>query len=338
VSRVTIKDVAKRANVSIATVSNVMNGSGRVSIETIKKVKHIIEELQFTPSTAARNLRDKNSRLIAVIVPYLDKEQLQDNPFYWQLVTGIEVGARDHKLHVILLGAEESENFSFVHERHLDGLIVVGAYSQSPILGQLLALNVPCVFMDSYLDDPSLYQIYIDDELGGYLGTQHLLEWGHRDIAVLCGKLEDHGVSHQRWLGYCRALEEAGITYNAKLVIEGPVSLLGGFQASHIIGAWHKEVTAVFAFSDVAAMGMMKGLQELGYNVPGDFSIVGFDNLFYSDYMVPSLTTVGQDIREKGSCAVDLLLAQINGETDMNARKVVLPVDLKLRQSTAPLN
>ncbi|MFC5703333.1 LacI family DNA-binding transcriptional regulator [Cohnella faecalis] len=336
--KVTIKDVARRANVSVTTVSNVLNNSGRTSPDTIRKVRQVIEEMEFSPSASARNLRDKKSHLIAVVVPFLEKGRLQDNPFYWHLVLGVEEGARNHRLHVILLGVDEEESFSFVQERHLDGLIVVGTYEQSPIFKKILSLDVPCVFMDSYLSDPNLYQIYLDDEVGGYLGTKHLISLGHRRIALLTGKILEGGVSHMRWLGYCRAMEEAGLPYDPDLIREEPVSTIGGYQAAQYITDARKQITAVFVFSDVGAMGLIKGLHELGVQVPRDVSVVGFDDLFYTDYMLPSLTTVKQDIAERGNIAVQLLLDQISEELRYDSRKVVLPVSLKVRQSTAPVS
>ncbi|HZG74454.1 MAG TPA: LacI family DNA-binding transcriptional regulator [Paenibacillus sp.] len=334
--RTTIKDVARIANVSIATVSNVLNGTGRVAPETIRKVQRVIEELNFAPSMSARNLKDKKSQLIAVVVPFLEKGRLQDNPFYWQLVSGIEEGARNHRLQVILIGVDEQETFSFVHERHLDGLIVVGVFEGSDVLQKVLSLNIPTVFMDSYLSDPNLYQVYLDDELGGYIGTKHLLALGHRRIAILTGQLIEGGVTYKRWLGYRRALEEAGVPYLEELVLEEPTSPQGGYHSAQIVGDKSKHISAVFAFSDVAAMGLIKGLHEIGLTVPRDVSVMGYDDIFYCDYMIPALTTVRQDIVLKGQTAVKLLLLQEEGVGDAAERRVVLPVNLKVRQSTAP--
>ncbi|MCD8501195.1 MAG: hypothetical protein LRY71_05330 [Bacillaceae bacterium] len=122
---------------------------------------------------SARNLKQKQSHLIGVIVPFLHVGTIQDNPFYWNLVSGIEAGAKDQKFHVILSGVVEGEEtLSFVKQQHLDGLIVVGVGPESSILEQVLDLNVPVVFMDSYLEDDDLYEVLIDDENGGYLGAK----------------------------------------------------------------------------------------------------------------------------------------------------------------------
>ncbi|HTG68540.1 MAG TPA: LacI family DNA-binding transcriptional regulator [Candidatus Udaeobacter sp.] len=332
--RVTIKDVAKTAEVSIATVSNVLNGTGRVSPDTVRRVTEAITKLNFAPSMSARNLKDKKSSLIAVIVPFLEKGRLHDNPFYWQLVTGIEEGARNEKLHVILVGVEPDEQFSFVRERHLDGLIVIGIFEGTDIFERILRLNVPCVFMDSYLENDELYQVGLDDELGGYIGTKHLLSLGHRNIALLTGTLMHGGVNYRRWLGYCKALKESDISYREELVIEVPTSSASGYRTASIIAPKVKDITAVFALSDVTAIGLIKGLYDLGYVVPRDISVMGFDDNQNSRYMVPALTTVHQDIVLKGQTAVKLLIAQMENEQEMD-RKVVIGVELTIRQSTA---
>ncbi|MEF2968904.1 LacI family DNA-binding transcriptional regulator [Paenibacillus sp. M1] len=332
-NKVSIKDIAKIANVSIATVSNVINGTGRVSADTKNKVNKVIQELQFVPSASARSLKDKNSHLIAVVVPFVEKGILQDNPFYWELVRGVENGARNHEVQVILLGIDEHEDFSFVRGRHLDGLIVVGVYEQSPAYRKILSLGVPCVFLDSYLSDPALYQVDLDDEAGGYLGTKHLIGLGHRAIAVLTGRLEQGGVNYFRYQGYLRALRESGIPENPDLVLEIDSSIQGGYQAAQRLGHHKDGITGVFAFSDVSAMGLIRGMHDIGMRVPEDVSVVGFDDIFYTQYMIPSLTTIRQDIVSKGQAAVTMLLDQING-TATTSRRVTVPVSLIVRQST----
>jgi len=331
--RATIKDVARLAGTSIATVSNVLNGTGRVSADTQMKVKRIMRELDYSPSTAARNLKDKRSSLIAVIVPYLAAGSLLDNPFYWQLVAGIEEEARLERLHFILVGAEPDESFAFVKERQLDGLIVIGAFKGTDILNRIQQLKAPSVFVDSYLDDDSLYQLRLDDELGGYIGTKHLLSLGHRDIALLSGELQEQGVHYYRWLGYCRALQEAGIPVRQELVLQEPVSSLSGYRAAARIVAQAAAASAVFCLSDVTAVGLMKGLHDIGLKVPGHISVMGFDNSQQASYTIPALTTVSQDTVEKGRNAVRGLIALMNGETAIE-RTIVQSVELVIRQST----
>ncbi|MFD2611575.1 LacI family DNA-binding transcriptional regulator [Paenibacillus gansuensis] len=334
-SRITIKDVAKAAGVSIATVSNVINQSGRVSEETIERVKKIIDELQYIPSASARSLRDKHTHLIAVIVPYADRTTLQDNPFYWQLVSAIESGARNHRLHVLLVGVSEEETFSFVREKHLDGLIVVGTFSDSPIMSSLADIQVPCVYLDSYLEDEDLYQIYVDDRKGGYLGAKHLLEQGHRRLALLSNSMTEGGVGEVRYAGFMEAVKEYGVSDETVTLICEDVSMEGGYRAASRIAEFAEGITGVMAFSDIAATGLIKGLHDRGIRVPNDVSVIGFDDLMYSRHMIPSLTTIAQNLSEKGRLSVQLLMEQIECKPPRKSRKVVLPVKLEVRESTA---
>lgn len=335
---INIVDVAQAAGVSIATVSNVMNGKGRVSVATRQKIEKIIEELGYTPNLTARNLKTKRSDLIGLVVPTMQPGRLQDNPFYWDLLAGVEEGARDRKFHIILAGIDEStETFSFVKERRLDGLIVVGTNEGSQAVDRVLEIGLPAVFIDSYLADPKLLQVYLEDRKGSYQATRYLIEQGHRRIALLIGdipleRIAYYGVLYERWLGYRDALDEAGIAYDPKLMIKLPTSLEGGYQAADRLTEIG-DVTAIFSFSDVSAMGLLKRLRELGKGVPRDYSVIGFDNLFMSNYTSPSLTTVAQNILEKGQEAVRMLLDQIDGNPIVK-RQVALPVDLIVRETT----
>ncbi|MED4014467.1 LacI family DNA-binding transcriptional regulator [Sutcliffiella cohnii] len=331
-SRVSINDVAKRANVSIATVSNVINGKGRVSESTVERINNIIAELGYIPSISARNLKQKQSHLIGVIVPFQKTGSLKDNPFYWDLVAGIENGARDSKFHVILTGVVDGEEaFTFAKERHLDGVIVVGAHDGSSTVEQVKKLGIPAVFMDSYLSDESLYQVLLDDEEGGYLAAKYLLENNHSNISVISGKVKDSRVSFKRLEGVKRAFMEKGLTFNPNFLVEGPVSMAGGLKATNTI--LKSKCSAVLCFSDVVSLGLIRGLQSNGYQVPDDISVVGFDDLYFTQYTTPTITTIQQDIVEKGRVAVDLIIKQLNNEP-IQSKKTVLNTKLIEREST----
>ncbi len=334
---ITIKDIAQQAGVSIATVSNVLNNKGRVSEETREEVKKIIKLHNYTPNLSARNLKNKKSHLISVIVPYLKKGQFEDNPYFWQVITGIETGARNEKFNVMLTGISDDKDLSFVVDRHMDGIIVIGIKENSELHKKIEGLNVPCVYMDSYLKTKDTYQVHSNDRLGGYLGTKHLIKLGHKKIILLSGiqgKIEQKvGVDYQRWLGYCQALKEEGIPYDHQLIMEEAQTMAGGYYVAQKIFNKLNQASAVFILSDIGAMGLLRGLNELGITVPNDLSVLGYDDIFYTNYMIPSLTTIKQDIFMKGQSAVKLLLAQIKGE-DLKEKNIILPVELKIREST----
>ena len=335
---VTIKDIAREAKVSIATVSNVINNKGRVSEETRRLVQSLIDKYNYTPDLSARSLKNKHSHLISVVVPYLAKGEFEDNPYFWQVVSGIESGASSENFHVMLTGISDSTDIGFAKERHLDGLVVIGANENSHHFQSILKLNVPCVFMDSYVTKTDVYQVNSNDKFGGYLGTKYLVSLGYEQIILVSGikgKIaEGSGVDYQRWLGYKQALAEANIPYRSELVIEEGNTMLGGYYAAQKVIGLIDRKTAIFVLSDIGAMGLIRGLRELGISVPEDVSVMGYDDIFYADFMVPSLTTIRQDIFRKGEEAVGLLLAQIE-RREIGERNVLLPVELKIRESTA---
>lgn len=337
---ISIVDVAEEAGVSIATVSNVINQKGRVSEKTRKKIQQIIDRLGYTPNLTARNLKTRRSDLIGMVIPVMKPGRMQDNPFYWDLLAGVEEGARDRRFHIILMGIDEAtETFSFVKERQLDGLIVVGTNQGSQVIERVNKLNIPVVFVDSYLTDEQFYQVCLEDRHGSYCATKYLIELGHRKIAILTGEVPEeqlsyYGVLHERWLGYKDALAEAGIAYDSRMVIQLPTSLDGGYHSVDRI-LQLDDVTAIFSFSDVGAMGVLKRMKELGKKVPEEYSVIGFDNLFISNYTSPTLTTVAQDIVQKGKAAVTMLLDQIDGNY-IPQRKVSLSVDVIARETTGP--
>lgn len=335
---ITIKDIAREANVSIATVSNVINNKGRVSEETRRLVQSIIAKYNYTPDLSARSLKNKNSHLISVVVPYLAKGEFEDNPYFWQVISGIESGASSENFHVMLTGISDSPDMSFVKERHLDGLVVIGANENADHFQDIMELDIPCVFMDSYITKAPVYQVNSNDKFGGYLGTKYLVSLGYEKIILVSGikgKIaEGSGVDYQRWLGYKQALAEAGIDCEPDLVVEEGHTMLGGYYAAQKVINLIDRKTAIFVLSDIGAMGLIRGLNELGISVPQDVSVMGYDDIFYADFMVPALTTIRQDIFRKGERAVELLLAQIEGR-EIEEKTILLPVELKIRESTA---
>ncbi|MBD8069539.1 LacI family DNA-binding transcriptional regulator [Bacillus sp. PS06] len=337
--RPTIKDIARMANVSIGTVSNVINGKGRYSEETRKKIEKIIKESNYMPNVAARSLKDKMNPLIALVVPFAPRGEIAMNPFFSQLIAGVESGARDRRFHVIVTGVKDEPDLSFLLEKQITGLIVFGANDNPDLLEDIRRLHLPTVYMDSYLSDPDLYQVGLNDEMGGYLGTKYLISQGHRSIMVISGQVGEsvnyNSIGHYRLAGYRKALEEAGIEYNPDFIIPNNFSLEEGYHSAQQIMQYRGQVTAVFAFSDLAAMGLIKGFYDLNISVPDDFSVMGFDDLYFSEYVTPGLTTVRQDIYGRGQAAVKLVIDQIENNGHPQNRNIILPVSLKVRQSTA---
>ncbi|REJ16156.1 MAG: LacI family transcriptional regulator [Thermobacillus sp.] len=340
--RTTIKDVARHAGVSTAAVSYVLNGKeNRVSPETVEKIREAIRELNYIPDFSARSLVKNASKLVGVIIPQTEdsKQLILENPFYSEMVSNIESKLREHGYHLILSGVDKGKSYLDISvQRNLDGAIIMGIYPEQ-FYAELKEVKIPIVLIDSYINDTYFSKVGIDDEQGGYLATRYLIDRGHRNIALVTGSIRKDGVVEKRFLGYKRALQEAGVFYNPDCVFEHSVSYTYGYEAGKAIAAGHPEITAVFATADMVAFGVIQGIKESGKDVPQDISVIGFDDIFLSHMFVPPLTTVRQDIALKGRKAAELLLEIIESdEPDGVDRKMEeIPLSIVERQTVRSL-
>ncbi|MBO9600586.1 MAG: LacI family DNA-binding transcriptional regulator [Cohnella sp.] len=334
--RITIRDVSERAGVSTAAVSYVLNGrEGKVSPETVEKVRRAVEELNYIPDYSARSLANNKSKLIGVVIPQTEerKQLLLQNPFYSELVCGIEGRLRQSGYHMILSGVDKGEGYLDTSmQRNLDGAIIMGIYQES-FYEDLKKARIPIVLIDSYVNDSHFHVVGIDDELGGYMATKHLIDKGHTNIALVTGLIRKDGVVEKRFLGYKRALKEAGLFYDPDYVFEHSVSYEYGQEAAKEIAA-QPGITAVFATSDMVSMGVIKGLRDAGKSVPDDVSVIGFDDIPVAKMSTPPLTTIVQNIVERGVTAAERLLAAIEaGESYRPEEPTIMPLSIAERES-----
>jgi len=334
--RVTVKDIAKAVGVSQAVVSYVLNGKEyKVSKETVSKVKAAIKELNYIPNLTARSLVKNKSQLVGVIIPQTEEtaQLLLTNPFYSEIIGGIESKLRESGYHMLLSGVDKGKSYLDTSvQRNLDGAIIMGIY-QEQFYDELKQAQIPIVLIDSYISDNYFYRVGIDDEYGGYLATKYLIEHGHRDIALVTGSIKKDGVIEKRFLGYKRALREEGIFYNPDYVFEGWVSYEYGYIAGKTIAQKYKNVSAVFACADLMALGAIRSLTENGLNIPEDISVIGFDNISVLKYSLPPLTTVGQDIVAKGIKAAEVLIDLIEGREHSESKEKTLPLRIVERET-----
>ncbi|WP_217596961.1 LacI family DNA-binding transcriptional regulator [Cohnella sp. GbtcB17] len=339
--RITIRDVSERAGVSTAAVSYVLNGrEGKVSQETASKVRRAVEELNYIPDFSARSLAGTRSKLIGVVIPQTEdqKQLLLQNPFYSELVCGIEARLRQSGYHMILSGVDKGEGYLDTSmQRNLDGAIIMGIYQES-FYDDLKRVKVPIVLIDSYVNDSYFQTVSIDDEAGGYMATELLVDNGHTNIALVTGLIRKDGAVEKRFLGYKRALKEAGLFYHPDYVFEHSVSYEYGQEAAAAIAAGHPEITAVFASSDLVALGVLRGLSDAGKRVPEDVSVGGFDDIPVARMCNPPLTTVRQNIVARGAMAADRLLKAIEeGEESVADDPSVARLELAIRQTVQRL-
>ena len=336
---VTLKDIAAEAGVSITTVSNVVHKrTSRVSPEMVEKIWAIIEREHYVPSMSARSLANDDSSIIGMIT-HLTPENIgstMSDPFLGTFVEGIESRTRQEGYFLMIRSVEDARALeSLSRSWRLSGLILTGMF-QDEFFHSAKNLGIPYVLIDSYVDQPEVCNIGLEDEKGGYLATRHLLENGHRVIAFASPSIRAGGVVDKRLQGYRRALQEYGIAFDPKLIFTQEISVEEGRRLGYVLSE-KKDITGIFASADILAAGIMAGLQEKGVAVPRDKSIVGFDDNYLCQLTNPTLTTIHQDAEQKGVMATDMILAQLRNEPIEN-RSIILPVSLVERNSVRNLN
>ena len=334
--RVSIKDVAKEAGVSASTVSYVLNNTPTESIseETKKRVTAAVQRLGYVPNLNARSLSSRRSNLIGVVIPQTEpgKEFMFSNPFYGELLSAIEYTARKHGYHLLLSGTQEDQSYlNIAQNRGVDGIIIVGTYPGEN-LNELKRVGVPIVLVDSYVMDEDFHTIGIEDKEGARMATRYLIGKGHRKIAFISGSIRENGVNMKRYRGYCDALQEAGLPLEETAVYSGTVDYEYGLTAARQFLDRGRQQTAAFVTADVISMGFIKGLRQQGICVPDDISIVSFDDVYLANMAYPSLTTVHQDIDEKGRQAVQLVLDAAKAKEHRHT-ECILPLRLIERDS-----
>ena len=338
-ARSTLKDVAELAGVSAATVSYVLSGKRTISEETKARVLEAIEQLDYVPDLTARGLSMRDSKLIGVVVPQTEPgERLMfQNSFYSEVLGSIEYYARQKGYHILISATDANESYlTLAKQRNLDGIIVIGMYPDE-FYHEMKKTQIPIVLIDSYCNDHYYHNIRIDDAYGSYLAARHLLEKGHRDIAFFAGQMKENGVMKIRLLGYQQALDEFHVEFRDEYVFEGQINYQSGVELAGKLTEIAPGVTAIVAAADILAIGAVKGLYEAGKTVPGDYSVVGFDDLEISQYLTPGLTTVKQQISLKGQKAVDLLLKHIENPS-LPKQEEILPLELVERGSVKKIN
>ncbi|GHV02891.1 LacI family transcriptional regulator [Spirochaetia bacterium] len=318
---VNIKDIARIAGVGISTVSRVINNSGSVSDATRKKVTETINANHYVPNNSARNLKITQSKNIALIVKDIS------NPFFNKMIQVIEprIALQGYPLMIQNVDASADELDIAIQEardRNLCGVIIMGGcYSYSE--ERFRHLSIPCVLLTVSARpdvDPALYSsITIDDEQEGCRATEYLIGLGHRRIGFIYSALEPVTPNTLRFLGYQRALKEHDIPFDPNLVANSmnirESGYTTGFRAMKQLYSKNRDMTAVFAFADILAIGAAKAVLSMGLSIPDDISIVGFDGIEMAEYYHPSLDTMYQPAAEMALSATNTLFDMIQGNS-----------------------
>ncbi len=328
---VTIRDVALHAQVSVTTVSHVVNGTRFVSENARQRVNNAISELKYVPSAVARSLKNNQTHTIGMMIPNCS------NPFFAELIRGIEDTCFAAGFNVILCNSDDDPHkqrkyIRVLTEKQVDGMIVFSSGGDSELSEALRETRMPQILIDREVEHVTADLVELDHEAGAWLATRHLLGLGHRRVAIITGPL-DLAPARYRRDGYRRAMDEAGLPVNPTWEVEGGFTSELGHSAMQRLLALGHMPSAVFASNDLMAIGAICATTAQGLRVPQDVSIIGFDDIALATYSSPPLTTVAQPKHQLGSIAATLLMERIE-DPDRPLRREILQPTLCLRRST----
>lgn len=329
----TIKDVAASAGVSIATVSHVINGTRYVSDELKDRVQKAMEELGYRPNTLARSLRSGQSRTIGMVVPDAS------NLFFAEIGRALEDVGFENGYSVIVCNSDnnldkQSSYIDTLIAKQVDGVIFISAGDAEEYLGSLSQAGIPVVVADRDVTMGVADVVLLNNELGGYLATRHLIDLGHRKIACISGP-NYLTPSADRIDGFYAACEESGIEPNPDWIVIGDFQAQSGDICMTKLLTMPDKPTAVFVFNDMMAIGAMNAIHRSGLRIPHDISIVGFDNIALASSVYPALTTISQPTQEIARTICEILFERIqNRGVQAKRERVVIDPELIIRSTT----
>jgi len=327
----TISDVARRAGVSLATVSRVLQGAANVHPDTRERVEQAIAELGYVPSAVARGLRSKRTRSLALVVPDIT------NPFWTTVVRGVEDIAHEHDYSVLLGNTDENpvkqqRYLDFLVGQQVDGVIIAPYDSDAGKLDTLRRRNIPTVIVDRRIEGWDVDSVLGDSLAGARALVQHLIGLGHRRIALISGPALT-STAEDRVAGYCLALAEAGIPLDTRLIRRGEYRATSGAELTCQLLDEGLNPTAIFAGNNTIALGVIQALVKRQVRIPQDMALVSFDDLPNTSQLFPFLTVMAQPAYDLGVNAAQLLLSRLSSDGSLRPRHVVLPPRLIVRHS-----
>ena len=329
---VSIKDIARAAGVSHSTVSRALADSPLVKDETKRRICHLAREMGYSPSAIARGLVTKRTRTIGLVVTTIA------DPFVAEVVRGVEETALDRGYNIVLCNsnAEPQRELAAVNtlrEKRVDGIIVSASRVGDLYLPMLVETGVPIVLVNNEHSGSYVYSVVTDDEAGGRLATEYLLDLGHTRIAYISGPVLS-STSANRLRGYEQALKARDFMPDPQWIVPGNGSARGGEEGMARLLSLPSPPSAVFCYNDVTAIGALLAARRLGRNVPEQVSVMGYDDIAFAAYTNPALTTVEQRKYEMGSLAMKMMLDLLGGTSSVE--NVLLPPRLIVRESCAP--
>ncbi len=329
---ITIYDVAREANVSMATVSRVVNGNPNVKPATRKKVAEVIERLGYRPNAVARGLASKKTTTVGVIIPDIS------STFFAELARGIEDIATMYKYNIILSNSDQNIEkelhlLNTMLGKQVDGIVFMGGNITKELVAEFEKSPAPIVLAGSIEESEKIPSVNIDYEKATYDAIKLFIEKGHKEIAFVNGPVCEPINGEKKLIGYKRALSEAGIVYNEDLIVEGDYTYDSGIEAIEKLLEADSKPHAVYSASDEMALGIIHGAEDRGYKVPDDLEVISSDNTRLTLMVRPQLTTVVQPLYDIGAVAMRLLTKYMNKE-EVKDHIVVLPHRIEQRNST----
>lgn len=334
-----INEVAARAGVSTTTVSHVINNTRYVSEELVERVNKAMEDLKYHPNSLARGLRSGKTKTIGLVIPDIS------NQFFAEVSRKIEDKGFEYDYSVILCNTDddmvkEKSYIDVLIAKQVDGIIFISAGVESNNLEKTSEFQIPIVVIDRDIKAINADIVLVDNFQGGYDATRYLIELGHRKIACVGGS-SPATPGAERIQGYKKALFENKIKVDPTLIIPGDYRFGSGHTAMRELFSRGSLPTAVFACNDMMAMGVIQAVYEQGMKIPDDISVIGFDNIPFSETVYPTLTTIAQPIHEVAGLAVDLLIEKIKyqgqhqrpGKEKPAYKRIVLDTKLIKRNS-----
>jgi LacI family transcriptional regulator len=326
----TIRDVAREAGVSIATVSRVFNNSSLVSEDTARRVMQVAARFDYWPNGAAQSLTTNRSNTLGVLLPDLFGE------FYSEVIRGIDSVAR-RESYQIMLSSSHADNEEILTAARsmlgrIDGLLMMAPDDEAAETVRRIRRRIPLVLLNPATESNENCSVSIDNFSGARQAVNHLLEMGHRRIAMIAGP-EGNIDANERLRGFKRALSDAELDPEEAIVLQGDFREPSGFSAGIELVKRVPRPTAVFVANDSMAVGLLAALEGLGIDVPGDMSVIGFDDVDIAGYLRPPLTTVCIDAFALGQRAAQMMIDEIQAGQDGTSHHILLPAILKIRRS-----
>ena len=330
IKKPTIKDVAKKSNVSVATVSRILNDLDGYSEETRKRVMQVIDEIGYQRNDIARNLKMKSTHTIGVLLPKVSTN------FYIEILSGIEDFAHINGYSVVICNAGDSgkrteEYIRVMIERQMDGIIVCSLPPEKSLIEKIIGVNIPVILISTLYNGYDIPYVKVDDYTASYAAVEYLIKNGHKKIAMLGGEESDPIAGIPRLEGFIKALKDNNLEVRENLIKHSGFSFKDGITSMEELLKEKEKFTAIFATCDDIAVGALSVAHKRGIKVPDDISIIGYDNTQAAEMSYPALTTLAQPLYEMGQKSVEMIIKKISSNDEV--KSITMPFKIVERDT-----